>query len=192
MEIMESLVEFGTNAVLAYRTMSQRQDNALPEVFLGGYIAPRLYDRFHCRVHIEENYLHLARSCGVVITDEIVSRVGYLRADIAMYPKEPPPAVIEFKILDESTPVSSVLSDYAKVKELYDTCGVTGYLGLLVCQTNLLLEENVNKVKESLSSSLYLGQPQQSADGRWKWRFASAAVSQQADGQGGQPEPAQI
>lgn len=177
MEIMKSVVELGTDAVLMYRTISRRQDNALPEVFLGAYVGPRLYDRFRCPVHVEENYLHFVRSCGVEITDKIVGRVGYYRADLAMYPKGSPPVLIEFKIIDESTPVSSALSDRAKCKNLSDICDVTGYLGLLICQTGSALEENISKVERSLDQRLYLGEAQLSADGRWKWCFASSTVS---------------
>jgi hypothetical protein len=68
MDIMKAVVEFGTEAVLRYRAISRQHDNALPEVFLGGFVACRLHDQFHCPVHIEHNYLVVASHLEVPIT----------------------------------------------------------------------------------------------------------------------------
>lgn len=68
MDVVESVVRFATEAVLRYRTISGRQDNGLPEAFLGGYVAPCLYDQFRWPVHIEHDYLFLVGGSEVPIT----------------------------------------------------------------------------------------------------------------------------
>lgn len=176
MQISESIVAFGTDAVLCYGTISGQQDNALPETFLGGHIAPRLHDQLHCRVLVEENYLHVVSSCGVPITDKVIGEIGNLRADIAIYRDGFPPVVVEFKIIDESTRASSALADSDKINKLSNMCKVTGLLGLLIFQNGGPLEDKITKVEKTLRMKLQVGEPRQSADGNWRWRFACAAL----------------
>lgn len=177
MEIMSAVVKFGTDAVLRYRTISGRPDNELPEVFLGGSIAPHLYDQFRCPIHIEYNFLTVAKNLGVDITEDVIRRIGDYRADIAMYRDELHPVIIELKVFDKNGQPLGVLADQRKVKKLSDICAVSGYVGVLICETeNVLLEERIRKLKESLGRVVYTGEPQWSADGSWRWSFGCAAL----------------
>jgi hypothetical protein len=178
MDIMNALVDFGSEAVLRYRTISRQQDNEVPEVFLGGFIAPHLHDQFDCPVHIEHNYLCVASNLEVAITPDLVKKVGYFRADIAMYPDGLPPVIIELKVFDEGCQPSSVLGDLLKIKKLSDICTVKGYIGVLICATTTVpLEERVRKLEETLARRMHRADPQQSADGNWRWCYGCASLS---------------
>ena len=64
----------------------------------------------------------LAKECGARITPDVlpdlVNDLGGLRADVAMYQSDLPPAVIELKILDEGTRPLSIVSDRLKIERL--------------------------------------------------------------------------
>jgi hypothetical protein len=95
-----------------------------------------------------------------------------------MYPDGVPPVIIELKICDEGRQPSSVLGDVLKIKKLSNICKVTGYVGVLICQTNVPLEERIRKLEESLGRTVHTGKPQQSADGYWSWCFGCASLSE--------------
>jgi hypothetical protein len=176
MEVEKTVAEVGTDAVLEYRRISSGIDNSVPEVFLGGFVAPRLHDRFRCPVHIEHRYLDIASSQNVSIDQEVIRKIGDLRADIAMYPAGVHPAVIELKIFDEDRGMPGVLADIEKMKKLTRICTVSSYMGLLVCPTGASLEENVRRIEAGLGRALEQGRVQRSVDGRWSWIFGCALV----------------
>jgi hypothetical protein len=61
LDFEKAVVEFGTEAVLRYRTIAEaRHDNELPESFLRGFVAMRLHERFGCQVHVERLYTAMA------------------------------------------------------------------------------------------------------------------------------------
>lgn len=175
MEIEKAIAKFGTEAVLEYRAISSGLDNSMPEVFLGGFISSRLYNEFHCPVHIERHYLTVARELKVAITKEMVENVGGYRADLALYPSGGPPAIVEFKIFDEGRGLPGVLADVAKMKKLAEICPVSIHIGLLICQTNVPAEENAQKIGRELGRPVSVGEMQRSADDRWNWCFGCAS-----------------
>jgi len=178
MEIARAVVEFGTEAVLRYRTISGRQDNELPEVFMGGFIASRLYDRFHCAVHIEHSFLAVASSQGIRISEDMIRRIGSLRGDVAVYQDPARPAIVELKVFDECCQPSFVLSDLEKIESLGGLCSVRGYVGVLICETqNVGLEQRIDRLQKSLGRAVHLGEVQWSLHRGWKWCFGCAAAS---------------
>jgi hypothetical protein len=109
LDFEKAVVEFGTEAVLRYRTIAEaRHDNELPESFLRGFVAMRLHERFGCQVHVERLYTAMALDLGMPIAPDLVNVLGAFRADIAVYESGRPFAVIELKIFDAASPLPSV------------------------------------------------------------------------------------
>src|SRR5437879_9910915 len=98
--IASLLAKLGTEAVLRYRQISgASSDSAIPEVFLGSFIACRMHDHLNRPVHIEHPYDKMARELG--ITDsKLIGEMKSQRADLVIYREEvPAPShVVEFKI----------------------------------------------------------------------------------------------
>jgi len=178
-EIIKAVIEFGTEAVLRYRTVaSLRHDNELPEVFFGGFVACRLYDRFRCPVHVEHPYLTVARHREAHITPDLEERLRQLRADVGLYRQGVPPAIIEFKILDETCPFSSVVGDIQKASQLAERFKVDVYLGFMICETADHLDARVSKLQDVLGRAVHTGDPQKSASGEWSWCFGCCSLSE--------------
>ncbi|MBI3766931.1 MAG: hypothetical protein HY271_00380 [Deltaproteobacteria bacterium] len=176
MDIENAIVEFGTQGVLRYREISQRPDNELPEVFLGGFIASHLYDQFHCPVHIERLYLTLAMECGLGVTPELVNELGGLRADLVVYQSELSPAMIELKILDERTSPLLIDNDRLKMKKLACRTRVRPYVGVMICQTSHTLESTIARLQTVLDRPIRTGPPRRSLTGKWEWCFGCASL----------------
>jgi hypothetical protein len=86
LDFEKAVVEFGTEAVLRYRTVAEaRHDNELPESFLRGFVALRLHERFGYQVHVERLYTAMALDLGMPITPDLVTVLGAFRADVAVY-----------------------------------------------------------------------------------------------------------
>lgn len=176
MEITRAVSEFGTDAVLRYREISHEPDNEIPEVFLGGFMAPRLHDRFDCPAHVERSYLLLANREGVRVTNDLIKKLGGLRADLALNQAGFPPAVIELKIFDEGGSPSDVVGDVFKVRRLAEVCSIRGYIGVLICQTNYLLERQVERLEAAVERKIYSCGEKRSFDDRWSWCFGCFPV----------------
>jgi hypothetical protein len=70
MNINEAIVRYGTEAVLRYRGVAGvRQDNDIPEVYLGSFIVGRIYDELNVHAHAERSYETIARELGVTVDD---------------------------------------------------------------------------------------------------------------------------
>ena len=74
MDFEKAIVEFGTEAVLRYRTVAEpRHDNELPESFLRSFVATRLHERFGYQVHVERLYIAMALDLGMPVTPDLVA-----------------------------------------------------------------------------------------------------------------------
>ena len=74
MDFEKAVVEFGTEAVLRYRTIAEaRHDNELPESFLRCFVAQRLHERFSYQVHVERLYTAMALDLGMPLTPDLVT-----------------------------------------------------------------------------------------------------------------------
>ena len=170
MDISSAVVDFGTEAVLRYREISGRHDNELPEQFLGGFIAPRLHDRFHQPVHIELRYTTLAEQMGAQPTPDVINQIGDYRADIAICDPLSPPVIVELKVFDEGTKISAILYDRDKAEKLLQFGKAELYLGILICETkNHELQSRVRDLETALGRKVLTGSWQEARDGKWKW-----------------------
>lgn len=176
MDIINAVLEFGTEAVLRYRKISGDPDNNVPEYFLGSCIAERLHERFQCQTHLEHLYAEIARDLGVPASWNLTRSIGGWRADIALIQPDLPPAIIELKILDERRPLDDVGSDARKLRKFAEICNIRGYVGVLICETNLSLEKQVQGVGQTLHQEIYTGNMQRSGDDQWRWCFGCSAL----------------
>jgi hypothetical protein len=178
MDFEHAIVKFGAEGVLRYRTMSNiTNDNELPEVFLGGFTASRLYDTFLCSVRVEELYSAIAISRGVAITQELTALFGGYRADVAMFPTGLSPVVIELKIFDERCQADDVSRDLQKLKNLADVCDVQAYVGVMICESREPLETRIDRLKEALNAQVFTGETQRSSNAVWRWCFGCARLA---------------
>lgn len=176
MEIESAVVDFGTQAVLSYREIClTTQDDQIPELFFGRFIAPRLERRLACPVSFEHQYETLAKRLGVPKTSELTREFGELRADLLV--DQEPPAVIEFKIFREGTNVKSILSDQSRIEKLARLCNIRGFLGVMICQTTRIkLQFRVQKIEELVRRKVHPGPAQHSVNGEWEWCFGCLAL----------------
>jgi hypothetical protein len=181
MNLANSIVEFGTQAVLRYREISSiAQDNELPEVFLGSFIAGLMHDRFKVPSHVEYPYLLLARNMGKQIDQaDLINKFGGLRADVALFPAGEPPEIIEFKIVDEATSYSSVLADRDKMLKLAEFGPMRAYCGVLMCETSKAqgdLASRVTALQKAIGSESQIGATQLASNRDWSWCFVCFTV----------------
>jgi hypothetical protein len=179
---IESLiVRFGTEAILRYRLISDAEsDSALPEIFLGGFIASRLYDELHCPIHIERPYTDMARELGIRLDSQLTKVLGGLRADLAIYKGKVPTHIVEFKIFDEGTQPIKVVSDLAKARKLASLKPVVAILGIMICEKRRSpLGSRLRQLEKEFGSPVCVGETQKSADGRWNWCFGSISSSRE-------------
>jgi hypothetical protein len=176
MEMESAVVEFGTQAVLSYREIClAKQDDQIPELFFGRFIAPRLELRLACPVSFEHQYEILATRLGVQKTSELTREFGELRADILV--DQTPPAVIEFKIFREGTNVQSILSDQSRIEKLARLCNIRGFLGIMICETTRIkLISRVQRIEELVCRKVHPGPAQLSVNGGWEWCFGCIAL----------------
>ena len=179
MDIEKAIAEFGAEGVLRYREISKSEnDNELPEVFLGSFIAPRLYDRFQSPVKVETHYSVLAKESGHDLTEWLLIELGRLRADITVFPPDSPAIIVELKIFDEGTQLSSIANDLSKMAKLTKSGKLLGYVGIMICETaTQSLDSRVGILEQKLQTTIYRGMTRQSMGSNWKWCFGCAAVN---------------
>jgi hypothetical protein len=180
-ELKKAIVEFGKEGVLRYREISQsKHDNELPEVFLGSFIGPQLYDKFRYPIQVEKYYSVLAQDAHLLDSDgSLLTELGGLRADLVMYPPNSPAVIIELKIFDESTQSSSIANDLSKMTKLTKSGKFRGYVAVLICEKSRKgLIDRIRDLQEALQTTIYSGPAVQSATGNWEWCFGCAAFEQ--------------
>jgi hypothetical protein len=175
--IQSLIVEFGTDAANLYQNMSRENADAMPEVFLGGFIAQKLYERLACPVHIERLYEEMAEQLGISKTAELVKIIGGQRADVAIYQGQVPSHIVEFKKFAERNPVSSIGKDLEKAKKLASLRPISTLLGILICQTTKELKSRIDELEHELESKLIVGKTQKSANKNWEWCFGCCAYT---------------
>ena len=158
MELQEAIVEFGTEGVLKYREISgSKADNELPEVFLGSFIAPRLFEHLRCPVHVERLYTVLAQDIGIELTHDLLVELGGLRADIAVY-SSAGPQIVELKIFDERKQPLSIAEDLSKIGKLTRSGKLRGYVAAMVYETGTqALDARVHRLEEVLKTTIPRG-----------------------------------
>lgn len=172
----QSIANYGAAAVKKYRDISGiRNDNEIPEIFLGGQIAIGLHDEFGLKCHVERRYDLILRELGFPITQSVIDTFGSQRADAALYRDGKPFAIIELKICDERDRYGDKLGrDLRKMRKLANKAGIEIYLGTLmtdVCKAECAerratIEE---KLEGCFSAHSSLEPAGYGAD--WKWQF---------------------
>ncbi|MFT9220594.1 hypothetical protein [Gluconobacter oxydans] len=172
----QNIANYGAAAVKKYRDISGiRNDNEIPEIFLGGQIAIGLHDEFRLQCHVERPYLTILKELGGRIDDEVISSMGGLRSDVALYREGRPFALVELKICDErDARGGKVLADLEKMRRLSVRTQIDTYLGILLtdisrkeCADRRSIIEKTLGANFSAHSSLELAG--YGAD--WKWQF---------------------
>ena len=177
MTIASSIVKHGTEAVLEYRRMTgTEQDNRVPEVFLGGWIAHGIHRGLGCQAHVERYYTTIATELGKQGSAELIESLGGWRADVALYEGGCPKAIIEIKKYDEGGNDALIRHDLAKMRSLAAETTLQVYLAVLVTDTTRRKgSDRVKVLGETLGGAFdELGPLQVANEGRasWSWLFA--------------------
>ncbi len=176
MRFSQGIVKHGTEGVKAYREISGiEQDNRIPEIFMGSWIARGLHEDFRVKARVECHFTEMARDLGHVALD-LVNVMGGWRADVAVYEGRKPTAVIELKIHDEGGRNGLVLRDLHKMQELSKRTGIESYLGVLITDTSSEVCEMRADALARMLQQPYddLGSSVRAAGGAagWSWQFA--------------------
>ena len=177
MDFEKAVVEFGTEAVLQYRSIAEtRHDNELPESFLRCFVALRLHERFGYQVHIERLYTAVALDLGMPLTPDLVAVLGACRADVAVYESGQPSAVIELKVFDAASPLPSVGLEVDKAQILGRFAKLGIFVGVMICPIIVSLEARIERLHDAFGGNMYIGERQHSRDRQWQWCFACASL----------------
>ncbi|MFT8716079.1 hypothetical protein [Gluconobacter potus] len=172
----QNIANYGAAAVKKYRDISGiRNDNEIPEIFLGGQIAIGLHDEFRLQCHVERPYLTILKELGGRIDDEVINSLGGLRSDVALYREGQPFALVELKICDErDARGGKVLADLEKMRRLSVRAQIDTYLGLLL--TDISRKECADRrtiIEETLGANFSNHSSLEPAGygADWKWQF---------------------
>jgi hypothetical protein len=184
--MLRALVECGTEGVQLYAEMAQlAHDNEIPEVFLGGFIARKLFggtreQHPHSRVQIETLYTNIAIAHGAEPDVDLMRKFGGQRADIFVCnQRDQLDSVIELKIFDERDPSgNAVISDLDKICALQAvTTPIDGILGVMICELpRFNLQDRIALLNGRLKNQLVTGNIVENRLGGWKWCFGCARV----------------
>ncbi|MBS1078714.1 hypothetical protein JK217_13335 [Gluconobacter kondonii] len=180
MRFSRNIAISGTKAVCSYRRIAGiENDNELPEIFLGSWIARSLHDDFQVNARVECSFTRMAQDLGLDVDSELKRIMGSWRADVAIYEEGRPTAVIEIKVFDEGCRAQSVLRDLRKMRKLSSRTGIETYLAVLITSTSgATCETRVRSLSNFLGHDFdYIDSPIVAGDGSadWSWRFACGA-----------------
>jgi hypothetical protein len=177
LDFERAVVEFGTEAVLRYRTVAEpRHDNELPESFLRNFVALRFHEQFGKQIHVERLYTAMALDLGIPLTPDLVNVLGGFRADVAVYEEGKPAAIIALKIFDAASPLPSMGAEIDKAQILARIAGLRVLVGVMICPIILSLEARIERLHDAFGGNMYVGERQQSRGEQWQWCFACASL----------------
>jgi len=177
LDFEKAVVEFGTEAVLRYRTIAEaRHDNELPESFLRCFVPQRLHERFSYQVHVERLYTAMALDLGMPLTPDLVTVLGAFRADVAVYESGRPSVVIELKIFDAASPLPSVGLELDKAQILARFAKLRIFVGVMICPILVSLAAKIERLHDAFGGNMYVGEGPDSRDHQWQWCFACASL----------------
>jgi hypothetical protein len=177
LDFEKAVVEFGTEAVLRYRTVAEpRHDNELPESSLRNFVALRLHEQFGHQVHVERLYTAMALDLGIPLTPDLVNVLGGFRADVAVYEGGQPVAVIALKIFDAASPLPSMGAEIDKAQILANLAKLRLLVGVMICPIIVSLEARIERLHDTFGGNMYVGERQRSRDRQWQWCFACASL----------------
>jgi hypothetical protein len=180
MKFSRTVAKYGAQAVLQYcKIAGIKEDNRVPEIFLGSWIARGLSEELGVNAHVERHYTIMAGELGVEVDAELITAMGLWRADVAVYENGKPVAIIEIKIYDERRNLESIIGDLQAMHDLSRRVQIDTYLAILI--TDTARSECVERM-DALSQKL--GQPFDAISqlhranngmANWKWLFACGA-----------------
>jgi hypothetical protein len=177
LDIEKTVVEFGTEAVLQYRTMaSPRHDNEVPESFIRGFVARRLHERLGYQAHVERLYTAMALDLGASLSVDLVTVLGSFRADVALYENGQPFAIVVLKIFDAASPLPSIGAELDKAQILARFAKLRIFVGVMICPIIVSLEARIERLHDVFGGNMYVGERQRSGDQQWQWCFACASL----------------
>ena len=181
MNINEAIVKYGTEAVLHYRVVAGlSHDDEVPEVYLGGIIAGGIHSEMNENARVERYYMAIARELGVAVDASVIERFGGNRADVAIYRKDVPVAIIELKVFADFQSASKIVADRDKMRKFTDLCPMETYLGVLVtdAQNGQTCADRVRTLEGALGHKFdVIGGAQPSVGGDWHWCFVSVRTN---------------
>jgi hypothetical protein len=175
MNIADAIVKFGREAVLAYREIADlKQDDALPEIFLGSFIASRLHSEIHLHARVEQSFFTIAREAGVADAITMASSTFGGNADITVYRDGRPSAIVEIKKFCDGQTVGKALADQTKLRTFAPVCQIDGYFCVFV--TDVESRTSVQRIKQLTdalgSEPASVSEPENSGNGQWAWQIA--------------------
>ncbi len=179
MPVAEALVTAGTEAVLTYRRISGiQQDNETPEIFLGGFVAPQIFNALGLHAHVERSYTLIANELGAPIDAGMIRTIGGYRADLALYDDGSPVAIIEFKIMDDGVNPAAVIADRDKMNIILGFCEIECFVGVFVTDVDGMgYNDRIVALEAALGQPVIRGPAQRSADDNWQWCFVACQTA---------------
>lgn len=176
MTIAEAIAKFGSEAVVRYRKVADlEQDSDMPETFLGNFIAPRLYEELEFHARVEQSYHKTAQDADVQRAVTLTEREWNGNADITVYQRGQPVAIVELKKFDDGKNPADIVNDQEKVRKFAPICQIEGYLGVFVTDVRdgRKSAERIAELNRALGQDpAAMSEPTPSADGKWHWRIA--------------------
>jgi hypothetical protein len=177
LDFEKAVVEFGTEAVLRYRTVAEpRHDNELPESFLRSFVALRLHDRFAHQIHVERLYTAMALDLGIPLTPDLVTVLGGFRAGVAVYEEGRPSAVVELTIFDSASALPAIGAELDRAQIIARLAKLRLFVGVMICPIVVSLEARIERLHDAFGGNMYVGERQHSRDRQWQWCFACASL----------------
>jgi len=181
--INRAIIRYGEEAVFRYRTIANLdQDNAIPEIFLGGFIACGMHYALDVHAHVEHLYTKILKELGVEVGADLQKRFRGLLADVAVYHDGRPKAIVELKKFDDGKNTQNIIDDRDKMRELSRECGIEAYLGVLITDvesgTITTCTDRAYQLGDRLEHEFdIVGDKQRSRNGAWEWCFASGRIA---------------
>jgi hypothetical protein len=177
LDFEKAVVEFGTEAVLRYRTVAQpRHDNEIPESFLRAFVAQCIHEQFGYRAHVERLYTAMALDLGTSLTPDLINVLGGFRADVALYEDDRPFAIVALKVFDSASPLPAIGPELDKAQILARFAKLRIFAGMMICPIIVSLEARIERLHDTFGGNMYVGERQRSRDQQWQWCFACASV----------------
>jgi hypothetical protein len=149
-------------------------EDAIPERSLSDHMAIHLHSLLGLHAPNEEPYTRIAKHLGISNNDPSLLAVAQWKADIAIYDKETPIAVIENKIFsDTKRSLEAFAWDLRKCDTINLSKRIPIYGVALICETAATtgdLKSQKQWLERSLNRSLsYSKTTHARADQRWEW-----------------------
>jgi hypothetical protein len=180
-DLPTAIRDAGVKAVLEAREIwGANQDTDVREEFISALMARHIYNSIAKPIRVEVYYTTIYSeliALGLAPPDsDIISKIGGLRADIAVYDRQNgdmrPTALIEIKKFAERSNVNWFVTDIQKGDPAELRKYLNIYAGIFVCeQENRELGVQKQALKDKIGNQITFSPPQQALQA-WRWCFA--------------------